>query len=235
MASDRLRLNMTNYHSWRPLVKGRLVKEEVWELVNPDTPEVKGTEDEESLALTALADTIDPVVLERFNDLSSARALLMSIDSTFKARTITALRDAQKLMHSLSLSKCQSLQDYVDKMMGAFATISNAGKTKMDDEDKKRILLDGIDPPEFDGFKNTHSENPALSFDALTAMVLRLVYTPPRTHRANAVVGRPPQSCPACGGDHWRSDCPNAPETRSCYFCKKRGHVLRNCPDLRNG
>lgn len=93
------------------------MKEEVWELVNPDTPEVKGTEDEESLALTALADTIDPVVLERFNDLSSARALLMSIDSTFKARTITALRDAQKLMHSLSLTH---------SIMGRFSVASRA-------------------------------------------------------------------------------------------------------------
>ena len=43
-----------------------------------------------------------------------------------------------------------------------------------------------------------------------------------------------PRKCPNCGETHPELKCPKpavAPADRKCFFCNKKGHIGRNCPD----
>uniref|UniRef100_A0A914P7D8 CCHC-type domain-containing protein n=1 Tax=Panagrolaimus davidi TaxID=227884 RepID=A0A914P7D8_9BILA len=51
----------------------------------------------------------------------------------------------------------------------------------------------------------------------------------PQNQRKSAAASKPPPPtpCPACGGAHWKADCPFKDAT--CHACSGKGHIAKAC------
>lgn len=232
---DYHRLNANNYPIWRATLSGYLRRHGVWEACDPKVSDSSTTAEEQSDALGVLAANIEQPILSLFPGHLDPRKLLEAIDAYFKAKLASDASQADTEVESVKLSEFESFTAYFDRLNALFAKMIEGG-LRVEEPQKVRLALKGIDLAQFEGLKAMLRVQ-ATRFDDLRNVLSPLAFTRPSASRAFEARSRPSRQtlplgrapvrsrpqlprnvCHNCGGLHWRDLCEEL-ENEKCPKC----------------
>lgn len=204
-----------NFASWKFAVKTYLEHEDLWECVS-GTGEVDPKKDVKAKSKIILL--VDPINYVHVQDASSAKEvwkkLCKAFDDSGLTRRVGLLRD----LITTTLENCQSIEEYVNKIMTTAHKLRNIG-FKVDDEWLGTLLLAGL-PDEYKPMiMAIESSGVAITADSIKSKLLQ------------EVKNRDPSVFFVNKSKNNKQPSKQNKQTKGprCYSCNNYGHIAKHC------
>lgn len=202
-----------NFASWKFAVKTYLEHEDLWECVS-GTGEVDLKKDVKAKSKIILL--IDPINYVHVQEANSAKEvwekLCKAFDDSGLTRRVGLLRD----LITTTLENCQSIEEYVNKIMTTAHKLRNIG-FKVDDEWLGTLLLAGL-PDEYKPMiMAIESSGVAITADSIKSKLLQ------------EVKNRDPGVFFVNKSKNNKQPIKQKSKGPRCYTCNKYGHIGKNC------
>lgn len=132
-----------NYDAWRVEAKAYLATNDHWKCFDG----TETNEDKNFLAIQALNLLLHSTLLTYTESCTVAKDAWTAIQNAFEDKGVGRRVDLLKQLVSLKQSECESMEDYVHKMMLATAKVKKAG-LQIGDDDVASLMLVGL-PDEY--------------------------------------------------------------------------------------
>ncbi|CAK1547641.1 unnamed protein product [Leptosia nina] len=204
-----------NFASWKFAVKTYLEHEDLWECVS-GTDEVNPKKDIKAKSKIILL--VDPINYVHVQDASSAKEvwekLCKAFDDSGLTRRVGLLRD----LITTTLENCQSIEEYVNKIMTTAHKLRNIG-FKVDDEWLGTLLLAGL-PDEYKPMiMAIESSGVAITADSIKSKLLQ------------EVKNRDPSVFFVNKSNNNKQLSKQNKQTKGprSYSCNNHGHIAKHC------
>ena len=246
MASSDMRNNIgplkeNNYATWRVQCRMALMREGLWTIVNKEEiiPEVDEERFRESMearrkfkarydrALTTIVLSVSPQLLYLLGvEPKDPVEAWDTLENQFQKRTWANKLTLKRKLSSMKLKDSQSVSEHIRAMTEIFQELSIIGEP-MEEEDRVVQLLTSL-PKKFNVLVTALESNPEVpSMEIVTERIMhedsKLKESESHKDRNQALYA----------GREGRRESEPYREPPSCYYCKKVGHIQRNCDKLK--
>ena len=213
-------LNRTNYSTWKVQCKMALIKEGLWGVVNgsESAPAEAGEpltrfQARRDKALATIVLAVDPSLLYMIGpDPVDPVAVWKALSDQFQRKTWANKLDLKRKLFSMRLGEGSSMQDHLKAMTEVCDELSAIGEP-VNDEDRVVYILASL--PESYNVLVTALEASA-EVPPLAVVTERLLHHEEKVNQSGLQEG---------------ALTTRAKRRTICYFCKKAGHVKRNCEE----
>lgn len=137
-----------NYDTWKLAAKSFLVIKGLWSWTQKEPDASKTTEVENDLKTwSELVLLLDESVYSYIANTKTAKSAWENLEKSFEDSGLSRKVELLKQMVKLTLSDCESIEDYVNRMVSKSLKVTKAG-LKIDDEVLASLMLAGL-PDEF--------------------------------------------------------------------------------------
>jgi len=145
---DRLK-GRENFAVWKTQAKSYLTVKGLWKYVSVGLAENANEEqiDKEAQAMAQLTLLLDPCTFSHIATATTAKSAWESLIEAFENKSVTRKVDLLRQLVQLRLTDCNSVEEYVNKMILTSLQVNTAGLT-LDDEVIASLMLAGL-PEEF--------------------------------------------------------------------------------------
>lgn len=205
-----------NYHNWKIAAKSYLVIKKLWSYILKE-PDVNKA-DEVEKDLTAWAELnllLEENLYSYIASTTTAKAAWDALEKSFEDTGLCRKVELLKQMVRLSLNGCDSIEDYVDKMVTISLKVQKAG-LKIDEEIVASFMLAGL-PDEFNPLvMAVENSSKVLTVDLVKTTLLQETrfQKQPETVESEAFTVKANRS----------------QNSFRCHFCGELGHFARFCP-----
>ncbi|GBP36996.1 Copia protein [Eumeta japonica] len=204
-----------NFASWKFAVKTYLEHEDLWECVS-GTGEVDPKKDVKAKSKIILL--VDPINYVHVQDASSAKEvwekLCKAFDDSGLTRRVGLLRD----LITTTLENCQSIEEYVNKIMTTAHKLRNIG-FKVDDEWLGTLLFAGLPDVYKPMIMAIESSGVAITADSIKTKLLQEV----KNRDPNVFFVNKSKNNKQLFKQNKQTKGPR------CYSCNNYGHIAKHC------
>lgn len=142
-------LGRQNYDTWKVYAKSYLVIKELWTCTQTELkPEASEADKEKDLKAWSESNLlVDETVLSYVLDTETAKQAWDSLESAFQDSGLCRKVELLKQLVQLTLSKCTSVEDYINRITMTSSRVKRTGLT-LDDEVIASLMLAGL-PEEY--------------------------------------------------------------------------------------
>ena len=223
-------LNGKNYPTWKVQCRMALIKDGLWGIVDGTEKDPGGTDDahkkfvsSRDRALAIIVLSVDPSLLYLLGDPKDPVVVWKQLSDQFQKKTWANKLELRKKLYSLRLKDGESVQAHIKGMTELFEALAVVGDA-VSDEDRVVYLLASL--PESFNMLVTALEASSESVPKMEIVTERLL------HEERKMKDKGPGDDPrkALTAKHKRGN-PRRPQI-TCHFCKKPGHIKRDCRKL---
>ena len=216
-------LTGANYATWKIQCQMALMKEGLWKIVNGsekapterDALTKFNSRKDRALAIVVLS--VDTMLVYILGEPTDPVEVWKTLSEQYQKKTWTNHLNLRRRLHSLKLKDGESVQSHVKEMTEIFNELAIVGDT-IEDDDRVVYLLASL-PESYDVLVTTLEANETVP--GMKTIIERL------THEEKKLQDRTKSSSSTDGGAltarHQQRRGPR------CHFCKKLGHIQRNC------
>lgn len=137
-----------NYHTWKIAAKSYLVIKKLWSCILKEPNENKAEEVEKDLtAYSELNLLLDESIYSHIANANTAKAAWDALEKSFEDSGLCRKVELLKQMVRLTLNSCDSIEDYVNKMVTLSLKVQKAG-LNIENEVVASLMLAGL-PDEY--------------------------------------------------------------------------------------
>lgn len=202
-----------NYDTWKMAAKSYLVINGLWSWTRKVPDASKTAEVESDLKTWSQINLLmEESIYSYIGDTTTAKAAWEALETAFQDSGLCRKVGLLKELVQLQLADCDSIEEYISKMMTTAQKVKLTG-LKLDDEVIASLMLAGL-PENFDtlvmAIENTTK---ALKIDEIKTLLLQ----EPRLGKAKL-------------GEAFFTKKKQPKKTFLCHSCGEPGHIKRNCP-----
>lgn len=209
-----------NFDIWKISAKSFLVIKGLWSCVLKEPNANKPEELEKDLkALSEITLLLDENLYSYISSATTAKSAWENLEKSFEDSGLSRKVELLKQLVKLTLADCESVEDYVSKMVTTSLKVEKAG-LKIDDEVLASLMLAGL-PDEFMSLVMAiENSSKKLSSDAVKTLLLQETRLAVNNNGSGAFYV-------------------NSRKTENfkfrCHNCNETGHMARNCVAKRGG
>ena len=209
-------LNESNYATWKIQVKMNLIKEDLYGFITgcektPKTDDSSAThnfEKRRDKCLAVIVLSIDPKLLYIVGDPTDPLVVWNQLQNTFQRKTWSNKLRLRRQLYSMKLNEGGSLRVHLKSLIELFGELAVVGDA-IGDEDKVINLLASL-PDEYSTLVTAlEALDQVPSWDVVTEKLMHMQDKVKTKEEETALI--------------------TAKKQVQCYFCKKVGHIKRNC------
>lgn len=219
MSSDSIRSfsklrGRENFDIWKISAKSYLVIKGLWSCILKAPNAEKMDEMEKDLkALSELTLLLDESIYSYIAGATTAKSAWENLEKSFEDSGLSRKVELLKQLVKLSLADCESVEDYVSRMVTTSLKVEKAG-LKIDDEVLASLMLAGL-PEEFKSLVMAiENSSKTLSSDAVKTLLLQETRLSTNNNGSGAFYV-------------------NSRKTENfkfrCHNCNEKGHMARDC------
>lgn len=227
MADSRFafaKLNGTNWQTWKVRVEMLLQREDLWTVVSEPFPLEEGRDDEwrnaDRKAKATLVLLLEDSQLSLIKNCTSAHEVFNALKSYHQKTTRSVRVSLLKKLCAVNLPERGNLEEHLREIDDLFDRLDAAG-TELDKDTKVCMLLRSL-PPSFDGIVAAldSREDDDISLDIVKSKLMDEYHR--RLEREGVGTGSKSEKA-------MQSVNNKSKESRVCHFCKRAGHLRRDC------
>lgn len=211
-----------NYHNWKIAAKSYLVIKKLWSCIEKEPKENNAEEAEKDLTAWAeLNLLLDESLYSHLANFKTAKSAWDALEKSFEDSGLCRKVELLKQMVQLSLNKCDSMEDYVNKMVTVSFKVQKAG-LKIDDEVVASFMLAGL-PDDFSPLvMAVENSSKKLTVDSVKTILLQETRFQklPDINESEVFVAK-------ANGDQKVTNF-------RCHCCGEVGHFAKFCPKRLN-
>lgn len=205
-----------NYDTWKVYAKSFLVINGLWKYTQSElATDASATEKENNMkAWSELCLLVDETVLSHILETDTAKKAWDSLQNAFEDSGLCRKVELLKQLVQLTMSKCASVEDYINRMIMTASKVKRAG-LKLDDEVIASLMLAGLPEEHQPLVMAIENSSKELTIDGVKTLLLQ----EPRLNAESDV------------GDalyvNWKSKQRSKPHDVTkfrCHKCGKAGH-----------
>lgn len=207
-----------NYDLWRISAKSYLVIKGLWSCITTEPAADKVDQIEKDLkALSELTLLLDENVYSYISDAVTAKQAWNNLEKSFQDSGLSRKVELLKQLVKLTLDECESVEDYISKMVTTCLKVGKAG-LKIDDEILASLMLAGL-PDEFKSLVMAiENSTTKLTSDAVKTLLLQETKFNPNNNGS--------------GGNAFMAKSKNRGTFKfNCRRCGENGHMAKDCLD----
>ena len=220
-------LNGANYPTWKVQCQMALMKEGLWSIVNgsesgpsrSDTDKYAKFAARRDKALATIVLSVDPSLLYLIGDPENPVLVWKKLGDQFQKKTWANKLHLRRKLHSLRLKDGDSVQEHIKTMTEIFNGLSVIGDT-VEDDNRVVYLLASL-PDSYNTL--------VTALEANTEVPKMEVVTERLLHEEHKLKERGGSSCG--GAEAMFSKQKPTRRGPKCHFCKRFGHIQRNCTE----
>lgn len=227
MADSRFafaKLNGMNWQTRKVRVEMLLQREDLWTVVSEQPPPAEERDDEwktaDRKAKATIVLLLEDSQLSLIKNCASAREVFTALKSYHQKTTRSVRVSLLKKLCAVNLPERGNLEEHLREIDELFDRLDAAG-TELDKDTKVCMLLRSL-PPSFDGIVAAldSREDDDISLDIVKSKLMDEYHR--RLEREGVSAGSKSEKA-------MRSVDNKSKETRECHFCKRPGHLRRDC------
>jgi len=200
-----------NVFLWRRRVKAALKAREVWSAVD-----VASTGADNDKAVGVLVASLSDQVLCMLSEENSAHEMWKELNALYQKKDVGRIILVEEQIFAAKMSPAESAESHIARMNQLFAKLAGAGGT-LDDAHKARQMLRSLDA-QWDVFVQMQGARENLQYGQVCSAML-MEY---ERRAATTTAVNPEHKALA-------ADTRGASTSRTCFYCHKRGHIIKNC------
>ena len=227
------KLNNSNYQIWKFKVKMLLIREDTWKVVQGDTPDPVPDDwqrkDEKAQCTISL--TVEDNQLVHICNCTSAKDMWKQLQKVHERSNLSSKMYLRKKLYKMRLQDDQNMQEYISAVLRLVEQLRGVGE-EVSDQQVATLLLCGLP----DEYETLITALEARDEDELTLEYVKnkLVdaYKRKKDSEADSTESRT-ESAMYSGKirphSHMNNRHNRNKETRTCFFCKRQGHLKKDC------
>jgi len=227
------KLNNSNYQIWKFKVKMLLIREDTWTVVQGDTPDPVPDDwqrkDEKAQCTISL--TVEDNQLVHICNCTSAKDMWKQLQKVHERSNLSSKMYLRKKLYKMRLQDDQNMQEYISAVLRLVEQLRGVGE-EVSDQQVATLLLCGLP----DEYETLITALEARDEDELTLEYVKnkLVdaYKRKKDSEADSTESRT-ESAMYSGKirphSHMNNRHNRNKETRTCFFCKRQGHLKKDC------
>ena len=242
MRSNMVPLKENNYATWRVQCRMSLMREGLWTIVNKDEfmPEIDEERFRESnearrkfktrydRALTTIVLSVSPELLYLLGtEPEDPVEVWDTLENQFQKRTWANKLTLKRKLSSMKLKEGQSVSEHIKSMTEIFQELSIIGEP-LEEEDRVVQLLTSL-PKKFNVLVTALESNPEVP--SMEIVTERIMHEDRKLKESESPRDR--NQALYAGREGGRRESESYREPPSCYYCKKVGHIQRDCEKLK--
>ena len=224
-------LTGANYPTWKIQCKMSLIKDGLWGIVDGSEAAPAETDgayskyiSRKNRALAIIVLSIDPSLLYLLSDPTDPTAVWERLSTQFQKKTWANKLALRRRLHLLQLKEGQSVQEHVQALTEIFNELSIIGDN-IDDEDRVVYLLASL-PDSYEMLVTALEANTEVPI--METVIERLLH-----EEQILKLKKKNQECPPSrDAKEEVMTLRHKKKGPRCHFCKKFGHIQRNCHEL---
>lgn len=210
-----------NYATWKFAVKNYLQHEELWEFIDPG-PETREDKVKDIKAKSKIILLIDPINYIHVQEAQTAKQVWSNLEKAFDDSGLTRKVGLLRDLITTTLDNCDSVEDYVNKIMSTSHKLRNIGFS-VGDEWLGTLLLAGLPDTYKPMIMAIESSGNAITADSVKTKILQDV----KESKPN-VAFYAKNKYNAKSLQNTNQSRPQAKGPR-CFNCNKYGHLSKHC------
>lgn len=242
MAYESVRLNIPllnggNFVHWKTKIRALLIRDDLWETVESPKPENPSNEwkKKNNKAIAVLTLSVEDNQLINFAHLDDAHSIWKTLSKKYERSTYGSRLYLRRKLYSIHYNS-GPMSSHIDSIMEVVGLLRGSGKP-LEDEEVVAILLISL-PESYSGLvtslEGRNEED--LTVEYVTGKILDEYQRRVEANKSecemalqSAATGHKKVSQNYQSGLNTEKGNKNIKENRSCYFCKKQGHLKSNC------
>lgn len=207
-----------NYDTWKMAAKSYLVIKGLWSWTQKEPDATKTSDVESDLkAWSELNLLLDESVYSYIANTTTAKEAWTNLEKSFEDSGLSRKVELLKQMVKLTLADCDSIEDYVSRMISTSLKVVKAG-LKIEDEVLASLMLAGL-PDDFKSLVMAiENSSKKLTTDAVKTLLLQETRLSTTNCESNAFFTKPKSK----------------PFKYRCHKCGENGHMARDCSRKEN-
>jgi transposase InsO family protein len=230
------KLNNSNYQVWKFKVKMLLIRDGIWSVVNGDRPEPipESWNRKDEKAQCTISLTVEDNQLIHIYNCNSARDMWMELQKVHERANLSSKMYLRKKLYKMKLQHDQNMQEYISETLQLVEQLRGVGE-EVTDPQVATLLLCGLP----DDYETLITALEARDEDELTLEYVKnkLVDAYKRKKNCEADSAETKTESALYSGNSKPNYARNSRydsqykdrETRSCFVCKKPGHLKKDC------
>lgn len=209
-----------NYDTWKIYAKSFLVIRGFWACTQAKLEEEAAAKDKETdlKAWSEINLLVHESVLSYIIDTSTAKEAWDNLQKAFEDSGLCRKVELLKQLVQLSLSECDSVEDYINRMTMTSLKVTKTG-LKLDDELLASLMLAGL-PKEFDSLVMAIENSTAkLTLDSVKTLLLQETRLTSKKNIHNGALMVKSKAIGTSSTFKFR-----------CHTCGEIGHMAKDCP-----
>jgi hypothetical protein len=216
------KLGEDNYATWSTRMRFLLISKGYWEAVqHPANADHPHANDAKALALIGLA--VEDQFLPTVGACATARAAWEALAAIYRSRSNACILILKRQLNSLSMQDTEPVTRYVSRAQALRDQLAAIGHP-VDEADVVLAILNGL-PDQYNTLV-TLIENSDPMPD-LASVLSKLLVVEQRSSPSPA--GAPTPDTALYTNVQKPAPTTGLRETRTCHYCKKKGHLVRDC------
>ena len=229
------KLNNSNYQVWKFKVKMLLIRDDTWTVVRDDAPDPipDGWERKDEKAQCTISLTVEDNQLIHICNCETARSMWLELQKVHERSNLSSKMYLRKKLYKIRLQTNQNMQEYISAALQLVEQLRGVGE-EVTNQQIATLLLCGL-PDEYETLITALEarEEDDLTLDYVKNKLVD-AFKRKRDSEADSTEPKNESALYSSGGRpinkmNSRHDNHKERETRSCFVCKKPGHLKKDC------
>lgn len=212
------KLNQDNYYNWKFKIRMYLIKEDLWSVIEGETEQSESWNKKDKEAFAVISLCVDDSQLIHIRNEKTAKAAWKKLQSQHERMTLSSKVYLMRKICGMRLSEGENMEIHINKMMELFDKLRAIGCPNFSEDWQVSMILSSL-PASYDGLITALEVRPDkdLSMDMVKGKLLE-EYAKKNNREETTEISALKSTKTTSKFD-----------TKSCYFCKKGGHLKRDC------